>query len=369
MTTTVSSCSTTTIKSSYCVAPPRNNFRPLGAHHHPLSPFQNAYNNNNNNTRKRVPLRNVLPASFTDMYAPEILNSIELTPEGRPSFTQRDIVDWKKNDVRSLLILPEPLPEWKTPASKTGYTIPQIIEPGYRVQILPLDATDAQIVEILVDSDLYKEHGFETQFRVQTAEYTVRAARERQARTGAELPLSSASRPFTKPEWRNIIENYLLNLACEAQCRANFQQMCRHMKRQKMIAQEDAHGPNSSPTSSPSTPPGIPFPANSPTYSSASLLGASNGCSINDEINRKINSRSSPSNASCSPLLKKALLTCLSTSPKYASSPLPTAPDVSSQPSKARVSLSRLEKQQIWVNVQAALYQRLGLNWKPDELI
>lgn len=309
--------SSTTLKSSYCVAPPRNNFQPLCKRPSP-SISAKSY-------PKYITLKNVLPATFTDMYTPEILSSTTLTTEGRPSFTQRDIIDWSKNDIRSLLILEAPLPEWKSSSF-----LPQIIESGYRIQILPFDASDSEIIETLVSSDLYKEHKFEKHFLVQTAEYTVKAARERQAQThlqqqqklhpqNGQQPrkesLKHSHMPFTKPEWRNVIENYLLNLACEAQCRVNFQQSCSDLKRQKLMMIE----------------------------------------AINNDETR----RSSPK--SCSPLLKKAILTSLSTSPKYNVS--------ASSNSKIKASLTRFEKQQIWVNVQSNLYKRLGLNWLPDELV
>lgn len=316
-------------KSSYCVAPPRNNFRPL---------CKKADSSLKKSTPKYLPLRNVLPATFQDMYTPEVLSSTALTSEGRPTFTQRDIVDWKKNDIRSLLILGAPLPEWKS-----AKTVPQIIEPGYRIQILPYDASDSEIISILVASDLYKEHGFETQFLIQTAEYTVQAARERQARVDSKHNKNQHKnqhihpRPFTKPEWRNIIENYLLNLACEAQCRADFQQMCSYMKRQKLMSAEQQAS----------------FNDTHPDTHKA----------LDEEINRKLNSRSSPK--SCSPLLKKALLTSISTFPKNNSSSNTASPSTP----KVKVSLTRLEKQQIWVNVQSELYKRLGLNWQPDELV
>lgn len=255
----------------------------------------------------------MLPKTFDDMYTPDVLeNKALLTPQGRPLFTKRSLTDWTKNDTRSLLIVDSLRPEWH------GRT-PQIIEPGYRVQVLPFDATDKQIIQTLVSSDIYKEMQFEKAFLDQTAQYTVQAARQRQG--------SMAGSRLSKPEWRNIIENYLLNLACEAQCRLDFKKACSYLKRHKLYELEQQ--------------------ARSSQQQQQSYQ---------------------PAKKSSSPLLKKALLTSLSTSPDFPPAFL-NGGNAEHAAHKKTVSLSRAEKQKIWVQVQTELYARLGLNWEADELI
>lgn len=240
------------------------------------------------------PLRSVLPQDYSDMYTEDVLaDPSQLNSLGRPLFTDRSLVDWQLNDVRSLLIIDKLKPEWNG-------VVPTVIEPGYRIIVLGLDASDQDIVRALVDSDIYKEHGFDRQFRYQTAQYTVQAARAR----------SASPRGLTKPEWRNIIENYLLNLACEAQCRIDYKKTCSAIKRQRAADQQQT----------------ITLSPPSPSSNSSTLL-------------------------------KKALLTSLSTSPDFPSKHRPH-----------KVSLSRREKHQIWVQVQTRLYARLGLDWQPDDL-
>lgn len=308
------------VQNPYCVAPPCN-FKPL----------RNKMALSNSPNTKHIshppaclPLRSVIPSSFADMYTPDILeNKSLLTKDGRPMFTQRELVDWHKNDLRSLLIVSSLKPAWRG-------KVPHIIEPGYRVMVLPLDASDQVIVQTLVSSDLYKEHRFEQQFLEQTAEYTVQAARQR-----------TSHQVLTKPEWRNIVENYLLNLACEAQCRLDFKEACSDLKRQKR-------------------------------KEAAKECVSSKGSVQDDASNGMVGHKPiTGSFKSTSPLLKQAILTRLSTSPDY-SSMLNSRGGIQHQPvakPKVSTSLTRQEKQRIWVDVQAQLYARLGLNWLPDELI
>lgn len=264
--------------SAYSVAPP-SNFKPLRKPSHKLTTFTKIY----------LPLKSLLPTSYKNMYTPDVLeNKNMLTRDGRPLFTQRDLIDWTKNDTRSLLIVPELRPEWHG-------RVPQAIEPGYNVVVLPLDSSDDRIIQTLVQSDIYKEHAFEERFLLQTAQYTVQAARQRCA----------SKTQMTLAEWRNVIENYLLNLACEAQCRDDFKKSCALLKKHKQ---------------------------------------------------RELRQQS---NSAKMPLLKRAIMTRLSTSPDYKEMNGPVA----------KVSLSRTEKQQIWVHVQTELYARLGLDWEADELI
>jgi STD1/MTH1 len=267
-----------------------------------------------------LPLSKVVPTDFSDMYGFDVLCDPKcLSALGRPLFTQRDLIDWNLNDLRSLLIVDSLKPQW-------GNQLPLIAEKGYRLVYLPLDAGDEEIIETLISSDIYKEHNFDEKFLRQTARYTVEAARQRAAsrsppssRSSSSTSLSSSYSspsspvfsldshgrlPLTKPEWRNIIENYLLNLGCEAQCRMDYKKACVILKKQKQQQLDTNH------------------------HSSTSLL-------------------------------KKALLTSSSTSPDF---PSYLKPQLSS-----KHSLTRSEKQTVWVAVQKKLYERLGLDWEADD--
>ncbi|ODQ63363.1 hypothetical protein NADFUDRAFT_28970 [Nadsonia fulvescens var. elongata DSM 6958] len=262
-----------------------------------------------------VPLSSVLPNSFSDMYTADIMNDKHLLlPNGRPQFTSRELIDWQLNDLRSLLIIPSMKPEWNgvipvivddlAPKGSTNLKL-------FRILVLPLDASDQLITQTLVSSDIYLEHGFDAEFLLQTAQYTLEAARQRQYSARGMKPLSSGFLQsekvtkiiLTKPEWRNIIENYMLNLGCEAQCRMDFRLACTELRNRpvaKPIEDNNSH-------------------------------------------NTKSNSNS---------LLKRALLTSSSTSPDA--------------PSANKSSLTKEEKQRIWTLVQHHLYKRIGLNWEPD---
>ncbi|ANB13142.1 Std1p [Sugiyamaella lignohabitans] len=254
-------------------------------------------------TAKVLPLKDLIAKNFSDMYAPEVLADPRLLNDiGRPKFTDRAIVDWTVNDVRSLLIVCELQPEWNG-------VLPVVQESGYRMMHLPLNASNEQIVDTLVSSDIYKEHNFDKRFLVQTAQYTVEAARRRIVGNQAN---GNEFAPLSKPEWRNIIENYLLNLGCEAQCRLDYKRVCMQLKRQKQA------------------------------------------------LAKETSSHSSSSNS----LLKKALLASSSTSPDF---PSYLKNNMNSQ--KPKPSLTRHEKQVVWVQVQSQLYQRLGLDWEADELV
>lgn len=292
----------TTVVSPYSVAPPCI-FKTLKHSPSPPTPRQPV-----------KPLKSVLPATFADLYTPDLLaDPAQLTVQGRPKFTTRELVDWELNDTRSLLIVDELRPEWV----RSG--VPRVIEPGYRVQVLPRTASDEELVRGLVESDIYMEHKFEESFLVQTAEYTVKAARALAVGNG------QGAKVLSKPEWRNVIENYLLNLACEAQCRMDFKQACLDLKRHKRQQL-------------------TPKP-----------------------VSASGNASSTSPSRSTSPLLKQALMTRLSTSPEFAS--LQNQHNHQLQMQAKKVSLSRTEKQQLWVTVQTKLYKRLGLDWQPDELV
>ncbi|CAN6628713.1 hypothetical protein TRVA0_011S03356 [Trichomonascus vanleenenianus] len=260
-----------------------------------------------------LPLRAVVPTDFSDMYAPEILASREnLNGFGRPKFTSRQLVDWSLNDLRSLLIVDSVSPQWHG-------VIPRIVEQGYRIIVLPLDASDDRIIDTLVSSDLYKEHNFDPAFLYQTARYTIEAARQRYA-----FENGSHGGALTKPQWRNVIENYLLNLGCEAQCRLDYKKACSMLKKQR---QQELAALSSSPSASVAPKP---------------IKMASNS------------------------LLKKAIVTSASTSPDFPSY-LRNKMMPGSAPVAPKVSLSRQDKQQVWTQVQSRLYARLGLDWETDD--
>jgi len=80
--------------------------------------------------------------------------------------------------------------------------------------------------------------------------------------------------------------------------------------------------------------------------------------------NSSSHSSSSSSSSSSNSLLKKALLASSSTSPDF-----PSYLKSNLENTKPKQSLSRQEKQVVWVQVQSQLYQRLGLDWEADELI
>ncbi|KAK9464451.1 hypothetical protein V1512DRAFT_268257 [Lipomyces arxii] len=173
----------------------------------------------------------VIPCSFDLMYLPEVFlrfppqpphqfyPSHSRTPscfgdEGlfssmgiadlylrRPSFTKRALVDWEKNDLRSLCIVSELKPEWPVP--------PLLKEENFKVVLLPLDSTEDQVATILASSDIYVEAEFSFDHRIRTARETVRICGRK-------------SQILTLPEWRRLIDNYLLALGCEAQARLDY---------------------------------------------------------------------------------------------------------------------------------------------------
>lgn len=52
---------------------------------------------------------------------------------------------------------------------------------------------------------------------------------------------------LSKPEWRNIIDNYLLNIGVEAQCRLEFKIKCKEYKKwkQEQLQSQQQGGDNS----------------------------------------------------------------------------------------------------------------------------
>lgn len=286
-----------------------------------------------NNAVKLISLNEAIPHDFSPYYCAEVLAQPNLlTKSGRPSFTDRSLVDWKLNDLRSLLIVDQLRPQW-------GDSLPRIVEKGFRLMYMPLDASDEQIVEILSSSDLYQEHNFDHDFLVQTAKYTVHAARERAYyRHRRETPRGPISRDervvLTRPEWRNIIENYLLNLGCEAQCRMEYKAACVQLKKNKAQMEQATS-----------------------TVCSANCGASMTPARVKTNPNLKRNQSNS--------LLKRAILASASTSPESSIVSCQCCNYLASR----KISLSRQEKQTIWITVQTQLYKRLGLDWEADKLV
>ncbi|ODV87531.1 hypothetical protein CANARDRAFT_26924 [[Candida] arabinofermentans NRRL YB-2248] len=202
----------------------------------------NINNTESSNFNGKVLLNDVLPKDFTDYYSPDL--KVDKFSNGRPKFTKRNLKNWELNDIRSLLIIDELNPSW-------GFKLPEIITPfqsnyKFRLVYLPLLATDLEIVEVLINSDIYLESKFDFEFKLKTATYIVQQARLRhKSLLINQLNLSESlfndanllNNPqydnYLKFEWRNIIENYLLNLAIESQCRFEFKLKCSNLKKIK----------------------------------------------------------------------------------------------------------------------------------------
>ncbi|KAL3233575.1 Protein STD1 [Nakaseomyces bracarensis] len=272
----------------------------------------------------QLSLEDALPKNFYDMYSPEILTDpTNLLCNGRPKFTKRELLDWDLNDIRSLLIVEKLRPEW-------GSQLPEVITsnpnlPKFRLILLPLNACDETIIQTLVNSDLYLEASLDFEFKLTSAKYTVAAARKRHEQL---LGYHEDIMQLTKPEWRNIIENYLLNIAVEAQCRSDFKQRCSEFKKWK-LQQANLKRPD--------MPPPSMVPVNN-TKSSGSLLKRA--------------------------LMKNLQLKNL----KNENTQDPSMAGPTNGLINGKVSLTKEEKAQIWTQCQSQVYQRLGLDWKPDSM-
>lgn len=272
-----------------------------------------------------VTLQDVLPKKFDDMYSPDVLRG-ECFANGRPTFTSRNIIDWELNDIRSLLMITEiwnfpgnlKVPDLKVPPKLAPYKL--------RIQYVPLNSNDDFIVHSLVESDIYKESKFELNFRMKTADFIVQSARRRHQEfmvnnyhitrdmvetdpQAQELFFSS----FFKYEMRNIIENFLLNLGVETQCRLDFKTVCSTLKKKRK----------------------------------RDLLCQNGHQMLSNDF---LSSRSTSKN-----LLMKAVVNNMNDTAK-------------SQSDKSDLSykLTKQEKASIWQTVQAQVYENLGLDWQPD---
>ncbi|CAL9732235.1 protein Std1p [Monosporozyma unispora] len=286
----------------------------------------------------QISLEDALPKTFYDMYTPDVLLSdpSKVLYNGRPSFTKRELLDWDLNDIRSLLIVETLKPEW-------GNQLPEILNPGpnlpkFKLQLLPLNSSDNFIISTLINSDLYMEANLDYEFKLTSAKYTVAAARTRHEQI---IGHHEAVMNLSKPEWRNIIENYLLNIAVEAQCRFDFKQRCSEYKRWKqqelqlqLQKEEDLRRQQNL------TKPNMPPPKTVPNKNS-NLLKMT--------LMKNFSKNTTNNNA-----------------PKQENKNInPTLQDLRNSQA-IKISLSQDEKANIWSQCQAQVYQRLGLDWKPD---
>ena len=301
-----------------------------------------------NNFDKRLPiphyvtkisLEDALPKTFYDMYTPDVLLSdpSNILPNGRPNFTKRELLDWDLNDIRSLLIVEKLPPEW-------GNKLPEIVNPGpnlpqFKFQLLPLNSSDNFIISTLVNSDLYMEANLDFEFKLTSARYTVATARLRHEQM---IGRHEVVMNLSKPEWRNIIENYLLNIAVEAQCRFDFKQRCSEYKRWKQqqiqiqLQKEHEKIKGHNLTKSHMPPPKT-IPNKNPSLLKMTLMKNFNkSTKTNHPTAYSANTHSLLSDLDNNQMMK--------------------------------ISLSSEEKANIWSQCQAQVYQRLGLDWKPDRV-
>lgn len=216
----------------------------------------NTFNTNNTltlpNDKNLLTLNQALPHDFSDYYSPDL--DVEKFSNGRPLFTKRPLKNWELNDLRSLLIYPELKPEWNNKVPEVQSPYPNI---RFRIQIIPNYYSDNQITEYLAHSDIYKEAKFDMNFKLKTASYIVEKARLRHKHilldsfnldpsNFNEFNLTSNIQTdcYFKFEWRNIIENYLLNLGIEYQCRSEFKSRISKLKK---ITHDKNFRSNSSP--------------------------------------------------------------------------------------------------------------------------
>lgn len=184
-------------------------------------------------------LNQALPTDFSDYYSPDL--EVDKFSNGRPVFTKRPLKDWELNDLRSLLIYPELKPEWNNKVPEIRSPYPNI---HFKIQIVPNFVTDEQIVQQLARSDIYKEAKFDLELRIKTMRYIVERARLRHKQILIDSFGIDSTKfnedgltgdiqydCYFKFEWRNIIENYLLNLGIEYQCRAEFKSRISKLKK------------------------------------------------------------------------------------------------------------------------------------------
>ncbi|CDO94953.1 unnamed protein product [Kluyveromyces dobzhanskii CBS 2104] len=293
-------------------------------------------------------LEQALPTIFYDMYSPDILmNPQNLMSNGRPNFTKRELLDWDMNDIRSLLIIESMRPEWN--GQLPSITFNQLQDrigqepsiPQFRFQLLPLRSPDDFIISTLVSSDLYLEANLDYEFKLTSAKYTVNSARKRHEEI---IGFHEAVMNLSKPEWRNIIENYLLNIAVEAQCRFDFKKACSEYKKWKLdqvkqqaIQQNMLHHQQNFVTK-----PNMPPPTIIPKKTKNSLLRRALLKSSQIKIEEQMELEQQQQQ-------------------QQATVPLVEVP--------TKISLTKDEKSMVWSHCQLQVYQRLGLDWTPDNVV
>ncbi|KAK7206929.1 hypothetical protein BZA70DRAFT_309721 [Myxozyma melibiosi] len=280
----------------------------------------------------------------------------------RPSFTYRPLVDWERNDLRSLCFLPalspDILPQWYTPDDDLSLTPPPLREDAFHITVLPLTADDETIVDKLASSDLYLEFDFSPTHRRRLARETI------------DLCLPHRTEVLSKPEWRRVIDNYLLALGCEAQCRVDFQRAIIHRavrKHEQQLARgrsnllKRALVTRAAATTSGLSPPSPTFlfhfdsPPPSPPQPDSQQSFISR--TTKDFFQTLTNSPSSSSSPppTMSPPTHQIPIQFRPTIPASSTIPLP-------------ISVPKSEQKVIWREVQVHLYSKLGLDWDPTEL-
>ncbi|KAK9322233.1 hypothetical protein V1517DRAFT_308221 [Lipomyces orientalis] len=367
----------------------------------------------------------VIPSSFDDIYPPEVLllfppqpphhsypyhsrhawsssSSNHVSDEGlfssfgiadlylrRPSFTRRDLIDWELNDLRSLCIVAELKPDWlpdaPTPTASNrqllAQAVPLLREENFRLILLPLSADDATIIDTLVNSDLYVEFGFSMNHRARLARETIDIClRSRHDKSG-----------LTKPEWRRLIDNYLLALGCEAQGRVDFkkavmnralrnreQQLAKGrgnlLKRVLLNRATSSTGVLPSRASGPVTATAAlktkmtPSSLSASTSSSPSLQAATAFLSRTTKSTTEFFQNLGPKASLSSSPETVAASSSSQQIPQHVIIPNFSSTATSSPPANSSILVSRAEQKLIWREVQILLYTRLGLDWEPTEL-
>ncbi|KAK9460911.1 uncharacterized protein V1516DRAFT_674468 [Lipomyces oligophaga] len=245
----------------------------------------------------------------------------------RPSFTHRALVDWEKNDLRSLCIVPDLHVEWQPYLNDDGKSA-RLREDGFVLRVLPTRTNVDEIVDCLVNSDLYREHNISPTQRERFVRDTVKLCSANRNSNDGQLEL-------TKQEWRRIIDIYLLLLGCEAQAQADFE---RALKYRAALRQKQKQPLTTDKSSERST--------DQASQTLASIRGRRENLVKRTLVSRAVSTPPSVSSSS--------------------SSSSPSSPSITISDAKQIVTIG--EQKQIWHDIQILLYSRLGLDWVPTEL-
>ncbi|KAK9480615.1 hypothetical protein V1514DRAFT_324942 [Lipomyces japonicus] len=282
----------------------------------------------------------VIPLSFHEYYSDEVFEkfppeeSLFKPSDGvlssfglvdlylrRPSFTHRDVVNWELNDLRSLCILHDPIPE------RPDIFSFNLKEDRFEARIIPLTFTPEQIAAGLALSDLYKESEFTAFHRAELAYQTIQLCDPRE--------IAPNYRPLTKQEWRRIIDYYLLALGCETQARLDFHAALASRVYKKLDK------------------------SNLLKRVLLNRAVSSNANKTRNDVNRLVpnNSTPSPSKTNLGAILARttgSIFGSLNKPDKQSVNPAQVVP--------------RSEQKILWREVQLSVYKRLGLAWEPSEL-